>query len=288
MASDKSEVDVESFKEWVARNSSAGIVTANYETLHSLLETATLAQGQPVVSNGRLVGPGAQEALLADQNVQQARASGDEQAVLNALAVSPATGCAMVLTLAMQASGYNPASPAAAGNLAGFASYVQQVLLCPVFSAQINDRVQLNTQGDWNSVINQIVSYYVGIAASDLDHIRSGLLSLAQAASSNPSTNQTENLFVQNTLNAGSQLVVYMYQSFVQMNTTVQSGGKHSPDTVTNNAQLALSRVVLVFNSGSWPAYSLIIMPHTSASLEDWLNNTTTPQGSVAVNWTHI
>jgi hypothetical protein len=293
------DADVDKFKEWVNRNftklQTRLDMDANANTVGGpgfddggLMrdpELAAAAPGQPVVSNGKLVGPNAQAALNQDWVIQQARASGNSDQLHQALQAGPATGCAMVLTLAMQASGFNPADPANAGNFNGFQNYSSEVLQCPVFSQMIRDAVQPGMSGDWGSVVNQILSLYVGIAPNDLQHIQSGLMSMAQAASSNPSTVQTQNLFVQNTLNAGNQLIVYMYQSVVRMVTNVQSGGKHSPDTVTNNAGMQLFRTVLAFNTGAWPAYAHVIMDKTTASLNDWLNNTTTPQGTIPVNW---
>jgi hypothetical protein len=97
---------------------------------------------------------------------------------------------------------------------------------------------------------------------------------------------ETENLFVQSTLNVGDRLILFMYQSFVRMATHVDHGGKHSPDTITNNAGLALWRTVLRFESERWPAYAPVIAAQTDASLQSWLQDTTTPQGRVPVRWT--
>ncbi|MBN3845584.1 MULTISPECIES: hypothetical protein [Burkholderiaceae] len=290
---------IAAFEQWVARNAHphapdtvrdvarkiAVVSSSVLATLPHIESLVATANGQPVVSNGKLVGPNAQQVLNADQAVARARASGQPQQLQASLAASPATGCAMAMSLAQRASGFNPSSPAAAGNLNGFLAYVGQLLQCPLFSAQLKDEVTPNMSGDWNSVINQIVGYYVGIAAQDLQDIRAGLWSLAQAASSTPSTNETQNLFTQNTLNAGADLQVYLYQSFIDMRTDVQHGGKHSPDTVTNNASLQLWRTILRFDSQHWPAYAPVIMSQTDATLQSWLNDTTTPQGPVKVNW---
>ena len=277
--------DIVEFERWVAHNSGPRIERASTAAF-DLAGLAAAAGGQPVVSNSLLNGPGAEQARAADRAVNAMRTGSDGDGLLQQLAESPATGCAMVLTLAQQASGYNPADPAAAGNLDGFLSYVDQVLQCPVFSVIIHDRVQPAMSGDWTSVIDQFVSFYPGLGDQELSALRTSLWTLAQAASSTPATGETENLFVQSTLNAGEQLVLYMYQSFLTMRTDVESGGKHSPDTVTNNASLSLWRAVLKFDTDLWPRYAPAVVNRTNASLESWLNNTTTPLGSVAMNWT--
>ncbi|WP_027820911.1 hypothetical protein [Paraburkholderia bannensis] len=290
---------IAAFQQWVVRNRhpreadparaiAGAIAVASPQLLVTQAHIERLvagANGQPVVSNGKLVGPNARQALAADLAVCHARAGSDKSLQQASLAASPATGCAMVMSLAQRASGFNPSSPAAAGNLNGFLAYVSQLLQCPLFSAELKDEVAPNMSGDWNSVINQIVGYYAGIADQDTQDIRAGLWSLAQAASSTPSTNETQNLFTQNTLNAGTDLRVYLYQSYIDMRTDVEHGGKHSPDTVTNNASLQLWRTILRFDSQRWPAYAPLIANETDASLQSWLNDTTTPQGPVKVNW---
>jgi hypothetical protein len=288
-------VDVTSFEQWVTTNSKHPIARCSVSDavdalgisvgthVHAFLAVMA-ASDKPVVSHSLLVGPNADKALQLDREVQNVtQAGGDKQ---QALAASPATGCAMVMTLAQQASGFNPLGPTAAGNVAGFLSFVNQLVLCPIFSTVVSDQVAPTMSDNWNSVVDQIAAYYVGLAPAQIDEIRAGLWRLAQAASSTPSTSQTEDIFVQSTLNAGDQLVLYMYQSLIRMQTNVESGGKHSPDTVTNNASLALWRTILRFDSDRWPAYAPVIMSQTTASLESWLQNTTTPQGPLPVRWT--
>jgi hypothetical protein len=287
------EANLEAFTRWVERNTDprkrsaqagGGPVVSNSQLLGAAAALAAQAGGGPVVSNSQLMGSRCQDALAADRRVQAARKVSN-QAALETLTLSPATGCAMTMNLAIQASGYNPAAATAAGNRAGFLSYVDQLLQCPAFSVRLRDQVNPGMSGDWGAVISQIASFYVGISGDDLNHIRNSLYALAQAASSTPGANETMTLFVQCALNVSDDLNVYMYWSQVQMVTHVDHGGKHSPDTVTNNASLSLNRNVLAFNSRAWATYAPIIFPQTTASLESWLNDTTTPQGPVPVKW---
>lgn len=281
---------LEAFKQWVTHNARPSTVphinnTASSEITLHVKTMLAIADGQPVVPNSKLIGTNIDAALRADYKVQLARASGDQKALQQALEVSPATGCAMVLSLAQQASGYNPMDPSAPGNLNCFLAYINQILLCPVFSSLIRDQVAPNMSGNWNSVIDSIVGFYPGLAGDQENDLRNGLWSLARAASSWPSANQTQNLFVQNTINSSADLTVYLYKSFINMRTDVQSGGKHSPDTVTNNASLSLWRAVLKFDINSWPSYAPIIMDKTNTSLEGWLNGNNVSKGPVAINW---
>jgi hypothetical protein len=273
------------FAAWVEHNSVSE--TRLGIQMNSLSEIQTGEQMGSAVANSKFVGPNADQALRLDAEVQAARDAGDDQRLQELLVSAPATGCAMVLSLAVQASGFNPLDPATTSNLGGFNNYVSQVLACPVFSIALKDEITPNMSADWGSVVNEIVSLYQGIDDNDLAAIRNGLYSLAQAASSHPGANETETLFVQNTMHYDEQLRVFMYWSSVRMVTNVQKGGKNSPDVVTNNANLTLYRNILVFDAVAWPTYAPIIMHRTDASLESWLNDTTTPQGPIPVNWTN-
>jgi hypothetical protein len=180
--------DIASFERWVAANSgrsarsraraaadsasAAGLGAAPH-----LVSLATAAGEPPLVSHSLLVGTNAGQALTQDQAVEAARRAGgaDSQPARQALAASPATGCAMVLTLAQRASGFNPASPAAPGNVDGYLAFVGQVLLCPAFAPLVRDQVAPGMSGDWTSVVEQIASYYVGLAPQQLAEIRVGL-----------------------------------------------------------------------------------------------------------------
>lgn len=235
----------------------------------------------PVVANSALAGNNAQWALAADD--AYARAAEGERVAR--LAQSPTTGAAMLLNLAMTQSQYDPSTPAAAGSAAAFSRYVAKILECPLFSALLDDHVTPGFGGGWNDVIERIVGYYEGIAPEDIATLRGSLQTIAAAASSNPSTNETTNLFSQATLKVTDTVDVYLYHTFVQMVSTVQHGGKHEPDTVSNQAGLDLYRVHLRFDSARWASQAEKVHQMTQQSLRDWLAGSSTPAGGLAANW---
>jgi hypothetical protein len=255
-----------------------GTVSLVHE-VRSLLATSI---DRPVVSNGILSGSGAQDALHRDAVYVNATPGNNSVA---ALRQSPVTGCSMLMTLARKKSGYDPSVPAQAGSLTMFFNYVNQILLCPLFSVVLNDHIAPAFSGDWNNAINQIMSYYVGIPESDLYVLRQSLVNVAAAASSNPSTNQTLNLFSQSTINVGAEVAVYLYCSNVQMVTNVSHGGKNQPDRVSNQANFSLYRIKLVFSSAQWPAQAPAVYAETQQSLADWLSFGSTRTGSLAADW---
>jgi hypothetical protein len=248
--------------------------------------TLSAVVARPVVANSRLVGTDATAALTADAEYVSIRNSGNSEAAQEKLATSPVTGCAMIMSLAQSASGYNPAAPSADGNLAGFLAYVQQLIQCPAFNVETNDRINIDWSTDWGTIVNNITAYYVGIPEDDLATIRNSLWTIANAAASSPNTNESDNLFVQSTINASGAIHVYIYKSFVLMRRDVSKGsGKNAPTISKNQAHFELYRTVLNLDTGKWPQYSRVIMPKTNASLSSWLEDNSTPKGKVPVNW---
>lgn len=275
------EFDPDAFDRWLEANSPSGKTRTTQEIKPKVAFTANALVATPVVSHSALTGWNAQQVLQLDRAYSNAQPS----EAVQKLEQSPATGCTMILTLAREQSGYDPTVPAQTGSVEKFLSYVNQVLLCPLFRTILNDHIQPGFSGDWNSVIEQIASYYVGIPDDDIYTLKQSLSAIAAAASSSPSTNQTMNMFSQATLNANSDIDVYMYHTFIQMKTTVHQGGKHEPDKVSNQASLSLYRVQLGFNSQEWPGQAEKVHEQTQQSLADWLANNSTPVGSLPTNW---
>lgn len=273
----------EIFARWLKANSLGGTGMRTEEEQRKLASSfgGEASAGEPVVLNSILVGSRAQEALQLDAAYSTALGS---EAVAK-LQESPATGCTMLLTLAREQSGYDPTLPAQAGSATKFLAYVQQVLVCPLFSVILNDHITPGFSGDWNSVIDQMVTYFPQIPEEDLTVLKNGLYEIAAAASSSPATNETLNMFSQATLIVDVEIDVCMYQTTVQMKTTVHTGGKHEPDTVSNQASLSLYRVHLRFNSAEWPGQAEDVHKQCQQSLDDWLANNATPVGSLSADW---
>lgn len=242
-------------------------------------------EGCPVVSNAKLTGPDAASAIAADEQFISLRDSGNIPAAQKALAVSPATGCAMCMSLAAEGSGFNPASPAQAGNLNGFLNYVKQLEQCPILNNELNDSPSVSWGTDWDTTINNILSYYVGIDQSSLNEIRNSLRDCARAAASNPNTTQTTDLFVQNAMNIDGNIKVYLYKSFIEMVYVSKDGGKNEPDIRKDETSFKIYRVIFDFDQSQWPEYSKILMPKTNSSLNSWLNDNSPDQNSKPINW---
>ncbi|MFT5971145.1 MAG: hypothetical protein ACI8ZO_001664, partial [Flavobacteriales bacterium] len=178
----KTQMNKPSFENWVNNLTNKTDVQVHPSSLISVFAIARkintillTSKGDPVVSNAKLTGSGVSNALSADEYFVSLRDSGKISAAQKALAVSPATGCAMCMSLAAEGSGFNPASPAQAGNMTGFLNYVNQLDQCPILHNELNDSPSVSWGSDWNTTINNILSYYVGIDQSSLNEIRNSL-----------------------------------------------------------------------------------------------------------------
>ncbi len=281
-----------SFEQWVSHLVNSPQIKEELSVLNSVFSIANKAntlllanEEHPVVSNAKLTGPGATSALEADEHYVSLRASGKTLDAEKALALSPATGCAMCMSLAAESSDFNPASPAQAGNLTGFLNYVNELFKCPILNNELNDSPSVTWGSDWETTITNILSYYVGIDQSSLNQIRMSLRDCARAAASNPNTTQRTDLFVQNTMHIGEDLKVYLYKSFIEMIYVSKDGGKNEPDIRRDETHFKIYRVIFDFKQSEWPDYAKIIMPQTDASLDSWLNNNSPSQNIKPINW---
>lgn len=240
-----------------------------------------LDPNRPVITNGILAGTQAERALQADRAYMAAPAAEK----VEALKVAPATGCSMLLTLAREKAGYNPLEPAGPDSELKFMRYIYQIIVCPLFRKDIDDRITNVFDGDWNTVIEKIVSLYDGLPEQDKALLRKSLLSVAAAASSNPSTTEEICTFFQSTIDASTVIGTFLYYMNVKMVTYVDHGGKNEPDRVRNQADLVLHRVKMSFDAGQWAGQAQNVYRETQSSLSDWLANNSSPNGTMPRDW---
>ena len=236
---------------------------------------------RPVVANGILAGSQAGQALQQDRAYIDA--APDRKVAT--LQLAPVTGCSMLLTLAREKSGYDCRTPGQPDGEAKFNNYIAQVLLCPLFRTEYDDRISNVLGGDWNGVIDSIVALYVGIPDADRTLLRDSLRAVAAAASSSPSTVERVCTFFQSTIDSSERIASFFYYMDVRMVTYVEHGGKNEPDRVHNQANLTLHRVKLLFDAAHWAAQAEAVYRETQSSLSDWLDENSTPVGPLPMNW---
>lgn len=252
-----------------------GIHTAEALDAVNLLATATGSVQAP--ANSQLAGSQTSQMLATDTQAQQAlQAAGGNTSNPDFLKIfaQDLAGAATTLSeMARNSAGYQPQLFANNGaTSAAYQKYLTNIGSCPLFIIKMADTLsyQRNTS-DWNSVIQDIANTFQGIAAGDQNAIVKGLTSLAQAASSTMSTKQTENLFVQNAMNLDNVVTLYLYSSTV---TFWEESGKGFD---TKQTSFNISRCELQFQAGLWPSYAAAVAAKFTSSVDDWLNNNTTP-----------
>jgi len=270
--------DTVAFSAWLKTNSKHS-PPLRPELIHA--SHLAVDPNRPVITNGILAGTQAAQALQADR----AYVAAPPAAKIEALKVAPATGCAMLLTLAREKSGYNPLEPAGPDSEGKFMRYIYQIIVCPLFRKDIDDRITDVFGGDWNEVIERIISLYVGLAEQDRAILRTSLRSVAAAASSSPSTTEEICTFFQSTIDSSNTISTFLYYMNVKMVTYVDHGGKNEPDRVRNQADLVLHRVKMAFDAGQWAGQAQNVYRETQSSLSDWLANNSTPTGALPRDW---
>lgn len=276
--------------EWVnnmSKSKFSSINTAIELQCPKFMANANSSTYYPVVCNSRLVGSNASNALNADSQYINLKATGQAALAQEILVQSPATVLAMILALTQQKTGFNPSDPTQVGNMNDYLRYINELFQCPVLVNEINDQINCSYGSDWASTINLILGYYTGIQPADLNTMSDSLWAIARAASSCPNTNETMNLFVQNALNVEDGCKIYMYKTFVEMvEERYKGSGKNAPVYTTDRTNFTLYRTVFHLNYEDLASYAAYLMGQTDANLHSWLSDNSAPMGTQAVNWT--
>lgn len=256
-----------------------------------LAASPTAGVSPPAVTSGAVaVGAQLTQSLALDSAVGSALpAAGtvltpDQYAKLLATFTnSPATGCTTVMDMARIAASYNPLAPndtadEKATNRAAYNDYVARVMRAPFFTLNNSDSSTYHRQeSNWDTAVDAIVALYDGVEAEDKDKIKTSLANLAKAAGSNSNTSNTDNLFVQSTLNLDAEIIVYIYSSVISM---MESKSKGSDSKQTD---IVIQRTQLTFYKNLWPSYAQMVMNHHVKLVADWLNDNSAPVGPKAM-----
>ena len=239
------------------------------------LEGATHAEGAAA-----LVGDNVNQALEADddavQNLPMDGSPGSSPAFIEAFANAPATGAATLLDIARAASGWDPLRPEDPANVTRFGDYLDLVLQNPMFHMTMSDAQKIDRRSQsWSKVIDEIANLFDGVAEEDMDKIKTSLVGLAEAATSYKDTEQTRNLFAQNTIQTDDgELTTYIFSSKI---TFVEHDGKSTSQQQT----VELLRTRLSFQLPAWNVVTASeVAQHHFKSLSDWLDRFTTKQGN--------
>jgi hypothetical protein len=240
--------------------------------------TAIAASGDTSLapSNAQVTGANAEAALQFNKETQAAlaAASGNtEDPNFLELFKNDLAGAAVTLSeLARHSANYQPQTLDNNGaNAKAYERYLVNMGSCPLFKLVMADVLTYNRESsDWNQVIDAIADTFEGVASEDKGAIVKGLKTLAQAASSKMSTQQTENVFVQSAMNLDGVVSLFLYSSKI---TFVETSGKGFD---SKQSTYDIRRVKFELQTGLWPAYAAKVAAKFTCSVDDWLNNNTT------------
>lgn len=219
-------------------------------------------------------GANGRTAMLAGDKALQAAGS-DREKLTEALISNPILGATSVLSLAMASSGYNPLLPDTGGNAEAFSRYSKKIIDAPFFHVNMADKKELvQKTKDWDKLIGDIIELFDGITGEDRTRIINGLKKLAHSATSTKDEKQVTNLFCQQVLSVdtASKVTVGIYNSRVEM---VMHDGKHT----TRQGNFTINRVLLTFDTGSWPIFAGKVAAKKCTSVTEWLESADTLGG---------
>lgn len=225
-------------------------------------------------ARANIAGALGQTAALAGDTAFQAAGS-DRDKLTQVLIGHPITGATSILGLAMAATGYNPLLPDTQGNATAFFRYAKKVLDAPFFHLSYSDqKVMQQKTSNWDRLIGDISDLFEGVVGEDRSRIINGLKQLAHTATSTKDKTQTTNLFCQQVVavDSSSRVTVGIYNSKVDM---VEHDGKHT----TRQADFMVNRVLLSFDSDSWPVHAGKVAAKKCTSVTEWLESADTLAG---------
>lgn len=239
-------------------------------------------------SGALLMGDGKNDALKKDSLVKMPTddmSDDDYQKLLKVFKDAPTTGCATVLDMARQSSGYNPLVLADDGeNEKNFKDYIKRILDAPFFHIVSSDSSEYNnTTQDWNKLIDFISDLYDGVTDRDKKQIVKSIKSLVNIAASEVDEKQNKSLFIQSTLEVDQEVIqLYIYSSNLTMQRTSKRMKPDSSDT-----HITIHKAVLNFYIDLWPSSAEKVMNKHVKRLDSWLDdNTAKEKTSKKVNLT--
>lgn len=238
------------------------------------------AAGKPAVSGAALAGDDGDDWAAADRRMKSARESGDaDGSGLEEFKKSPKQACTTLLHMAQVAAGFQPQTPDVNG-AAQFEKFLGRMVKCPFFFVALSDRQELHVkEKNWNEAIDFIVDLFEGVSGEKKKDLRKSIVNMTKAAGTKKETKNTDDLFVQNVLEAsGSSVSVCIYYSTIKLEEDKAKG------STTRQSDIVLYRTILEFQTEKWPSYAEMVWEKDYRSVTDWMDDNTTTAGPLKVN----
>lgn len=236
--------------------------------------------GKPVVSGAVLIGPERGKALKASAAIREAISSEDYAEGLKIFKTDAMNGATSILEIARLAADYNPLDQKDPNRAAKYADYIRRVMKAPFFSLAFSNAQRIeNKSKDWDALITAVTDTFEGIAAEDKSQVAKSLGTLAKAAASSKQSRQTEDLFVQNVLQASpGRYEIFIYTSHVELSVDEKKG------STTKQSLFEVARAKLMFRAVEWPFLAERVWAKKFKATDEWLDENTTPDGNLRTN----
>lgn len=258
------------FALWLDAHQADGITLPGFAPLALL--AAENSQG--LAAAAVVTGSGA-SADVSNSNLLAQQATSDPTGARDAFADRPLDGCTSLLNISRVSSGFEPSQGMTGENIAAYARYISSVQKCPLFNIDMNDSITVSRDSnDWNELISAVADTFDGVQSEDKDKIRTSVTKLVQAAASNSDTTESSDLFVQSVINSANDVYeIYIYSSHVELTDHKSKGSEHI------NEKYTITRTKLTFRIGDWPTFAPAVWDKQYSSVNDWLNQNSTPSG---------
>ncbi len=238
------------------------------------------ASAENLASAAALAGPGA-DAGLAASKALAAKAQSDPTGAKADFKNRPMDGCTSLMNMARVKAGFDPTKGMTGGNITAYQEYIAQVVKCPLFNLDMTDHQTIHRESDdYNELISKVTDTFEGIQAEDKAKIVQSIGNLVNAATSNSGTDEATDLFVQSVLYAGSGsqpvYAIYIYSSHVHLIDHTHKGHHNVQE------DFDVQRTKMTFRVNDWPYFSDAVWDKQYSSVNDWLNNNTTPTGKLS------
>ncbi|WP_435952935.1 hypothetical protein [Dryocola sp. BD626] len=268
------------FNEWLENDKKVSL-TGPALKAHALFEVKTSGDSSVSGQNTIATGNDAAKQAAVGQDLDKAIKDQNKNEIVDILARNPGNAVTSILGLAQSRTDWNPLDPDNAKNSKGFTDFVASILKVPFFTTTQSETKTVHYEEEnYNSLIDKVVDLYDGVTDQNKEKIKLSISNLIKACTSRVNTQNTDTLFVQNTLQAANgNIVVQLQQTYMYMELDHNTGKGAPKDKY--KTQIDVKVLELTFSSALWTRDAAEKLADKFVqSWDDWLNGTTTPDSA--------
>ncbi|MCF1502802.1 hypothetical protein L0F51_03345 [Afifella sp. H1R] len=185
------------------------------------------------------------------------------------------TAISSIMNHAQKRSNFHPASSPPEDLYERYNDYITEVDDTPFFHLEKHDYVkQTFYSKDYNKLIDQVVSLYDSVSAGDQEKIKEDITDMAKSVFGENKSEQWRNLFSQSTIDFSnlSRPRVFIYY------TTLYMRHEENGKSEVNEQEYMVHRTEYAVLSDLIHAYANELASLDKTSVDDWLDDSTTPE----------